>query len=146
MSTPAIFKARYPEFISVNDALVSLVLEESACDIGDCWLEKDRVRGQLLLAAHTLSCEGYPSRDSDGCGSCDDAGALGLNSLSSSTGNIIELKDRDASIRFSDSQSDINSTIGDGTLGEIQRGYLKTPYGQQFLRLLKRNVAGVAVV
>lgn len=126
------FKARFPEFGIVDDNLIGLVLAESIGEIGDSWLEKDRASAQIYLTAHQLAMEGEPQRSSSAAGGGAFTGPL--------TGQIVEMKDRDVSVRFSD-----NSTSDSGKV-TLSEKYQSTAYGQKYWLLLKRNVPSMIAV
>jgi len=123
--TAATFKARYPEFVPVSDALVTLVLQEAIDQVGDTWLERDRARAQMLLAAHNLTMEGEPGRSVSGQGSAG-------------TGTVRRRKVGDVEVEF--------ATPGSNVGGFAATGYGATTYGQQFLALLKLNFPSPLVV
>lgn len=123
--TPATFKARYPEFTPVSDALVQLVLNDAIDAVGDTWFERDRARAQMLLAAHMLTVEGEPGRSTTGQG----AGA---------TGPVKRRKVGDVETEFAGT----GGSAGDGSAS----GYAATFYGQEFLSLMRKNFPPVAVV
>jgi hypothetical protein len=135
MPTVTTFKARYPEFGVVQNELVQLVLDEAIATVGDCWLEKDRAKAQMLLAAHTLVMEGEPQRSTQL--------ANGGTVNSAAIGQILELQDRDVKVKFSDKSQDVAQNSG---LGDIARSYMLTPYGKEYYLILGRNVASVVVV
>jgi hypothetical protein len=116
--TPTTFKARYPEFVPVSDALIGLVLTESFAAVGDTWLERDRARAQMLWTAHTLTMEGEPGRTTTG-------------NSSAGTGVIKRRKVGDVEVEF--------ATPGSSSGGSIGNGFASTTYGQQFLALMRLN-------
>lgn len=123
--TATTFKARYPEFADVANALITLVIAESVDQVGDTWLERDRARAQMLLTAHTLTMEGEPGRSSTG------QGAAG-------TGQVVQ-----------DSVGDVSTTYGKASITTAsfgQASYASTEYGQQFLLLMRKNFAGPLAV
>ncbi|MBX4889776.1 DUF4054 domain-containing protein [Rhizobium bangladeshense] len=126
--TPATFKARYPEFTAVSDALVQLVLNDAISDVGDTWLEKDRARAQMLLAAHILTMEGEPGRTENGA-----------SGATAGTGIIKRDKVGDVETEFA-----TPSSSGGG--GSALSGYGMTFYGRQYLELLRKNFPAVSVV
>jgi hypothetical protein len=124
--TPETFKARYPEFMPVSDALVQLVLDDAIGDVGDTWLEKDRARAQMLLAAHILTMEGEPGRTTTG-------------QSSAGTGFVRRRKVGDVEVEF--------ATPGASASGVAATGYDATAYGQAFIRLMRLNFPGpIAIV
>lgn len=64
MTTPTLeqFRARYPEFAGVDDALVTLILGEAVHDIGDLWPDTHRATAIMLAAAHIIALEGGAKR------------------------------------------------------------------------------------
>lgn len=124
--TPASFKARYPEFAPVSDALIQLVLQEAFDEVGDTWLERDRARAQMLLTAHKLTMEGEPGRSETGQGSAG-------------TGFIKRDKVGDVETEFATPASASGSSSSYG-------GYGGTIYGQEFWILLKKNFPSPLVV
>lgn len=133
--TIPLFKLRFPEFECVNNELVELVLADAISDVGDGWDDKDRARGQLLLAAHTLALEGEPARSR----ALDE----GRTPNSPAAGQMIELQDRDVRVELSDKESNI---AGSSNLGDLGRSYMQTPYGKDYYQLLKRNTGSFCVV
>lgn len=125
--TPATFKARYPEFASVSDALVQLVLNDAIDQVGDTWFERDRARGQMLLAAHMLSMEGEPGRSRTGNG-------VGI------TGPVKRRKVGDVETEFAGAGSSAGGGSGSTSW------YAMSGYGQQYLLLLRQNFPPIAAV
>ncbi|MGV4796133.1 DUF4054 domain-containing protein [Rhizobium sp. F40D2] len=123
--TPTTFKARYPEFTTVSDTLIQLVLDEAISDVGDTWEEKDRARAQMLLAAHKLTMEGEPGRTATG-------------QSSAGTGFVKRRKVGDVETEF--------ATPGGSSGSGAASGYGATIYGQEFLALLRKNFPAVAAV
>lgn len=123
--TPETFKARYPEFTPVSDNLIQLVLNDAFADVGETWLERDRARAQMLLAAHILTMEGEPGRTTTGQGSAG-------------TGFVKRRKVGDVETEF--------ATPGASSGGGAASGYASTTYGQEFLLLMRKNFPAVAVV
>lgn len=119
--TAIVFKARFPEFTVVADVLVNLVLDEAIVQVGETWLERDRARAQMLLAAHTLTMEGEPQRSTSGNG----AAGSGLM-VSRSVGDV--------SVTFANTSS--ASATGNGG----------SHYGKEFDRLMRKNFPPVAAV
>lgn len=126
--TPATFKARYPEFTAVSDALVQLVLDDAIGDVGDTWLEKDRARAQMLLAAHVLTMEGEPGRTENG-------------SSGATAGTGIVKRDK-----VGDVETEFATPSSSGSGGSALSAYARTFYGQQYLELLRKNFPAVAAV
>jgi hypothetical protein len=123
--TATTFKARYPEFVPVADALVNLVLQEAFDQVGDTWLERDRARAQMLLAAHNLTMEGEPARTTSGQGSAG-------------TGTVKRRKVGDVEVEFATPASSSDSSVGNG--------FASTTYGQQYLALMRLNFPAALAV
>lgn len=123
--TATTFKARYPEFAPVSDALIGLVLAETFDEVGDTWLERDRARAQMLLAAHKLTLEGEPKRSTAGTGAA-------LN------GAVKRHKVGDVEVEFA------GVDISDSDTSRL--GYGLTVYGREFAALMRKNFPAVAVV
>ena len=128
------FKTRYPEFGIVSDEIVDEVLSDSISAVGPNWLDKDRARGQLLLTAHNLSCEGEPRR------SQAINNGMPVNSSGGSTGQVTEFRDRDAFVRFSDTGANLRQN---NNRGESAKAYQRTHYGEQYYKLLRKNTCFV---
>ena len=123
--TAATFKARYAEFAPVSDVLVGLVLVEAIDQVGTDWLERDRARAQMLLAAHTLTMEGEPGRTTTGASSAG-------------TGAVKRRKVGDVEVEFAGN--------GGSAAGSASGGYSSTTYGQQYLALMRINFPSVLAV
>ena len=123
--TPATFKLRYTEFTAVSDTLVGLVLAEAIAQVGDTWLERDRSRAQMLLAAHTLTMEGEPGRSSSGQGSAG-------------TGFVKRRKVGDVEVEF--------AGPGGGSGGSAATGFAATTYGPEYMSLMRRNFPAALAV
>lgn len=127
--TPAEFKARYPEFTGVTDALVSAIIAEVSPMVDDGWVAHDQKPAVMALAAHTLSREGYPDRlDPNGDG------------FDGSMGPILSRKVGDVSVTWG--RADGGAAASSGS----RYNYQSTVYGQTFLRLMRLNVPAVALV
>ncbi|MDO9417030.1 DUF4054 domain-containing protein [Pararhizobium sp.] len=125
--TASTFKARYPEFVTVSDVLVTLVLADAIAQVGETWLERDRARAQMLLTAHMLSMEGEPGRSATGNG-------VG------NSGPVKRRKVGDVETEFAGAGGAAGGASGlDGLYGS-------TEYGKQFLALLRMNFAGPIAV
>ena len=123
--TAATFKARFSEFAPVSDDLIALVLDDAIGQVGDTWLERDRAKAQMLLAAHTLTLEGEPARTTTGVSSA-------------STGTVKRRKVGDVEVEF--------ATPGASTGGSGGNGFASTSYGAEYMRLMRLNFpAAIAV-
>lgn len=121
LPTPATFKLRYPEFAGISDASVQLVLDEAIASVGETWLEKDRARAQMLLAAHTLSL--MPS----------------INAVAGGTINAGAVKRR----KVGDVETEFVGSVGNST---THAGFGASTYGQEYYRLLRLNFPSPLVV
>lgn len=122
--TPTTFKARFPEFTPVSNDLIAVVLAEAIAQVGETWLERDRARAQMLLAAHTLTMEGEPGRSTSGQGGAG-------------TGTVKRRKVGDVEVEF----NGFGSTSSGG-----YNGFGSTSYGQEFAALMRKNFPPVAAV
>lgn len=122
--TPETFKARFPEFSSVSDTLVGLILDEAIAQVGPSWVERDRAPAQMYLAAHMLTLEGEPERSASGAST-----AL--------TGPVKRIREGDVETEFA----------GTGNAnGKDVSGFSATPYGKAYARLLRANFGGPQIV
>lgn len=124
--TATTFKARFPEFVPVSDTLVNLVLAEATDAVGETWLERDRAKAQMYLAAHLLAMEGEPGRSTTGQGT-------------GSAGPVKRFKVGDVETEFAGAGGSSGASSG-------ASGYLQTQYGRMYLELLRKNFPAVAVV
>ncbi|QIG73250.1 putative structural protein [Rhizobium phage RHph_N17] len=121
--TPAEFKTRFPVFASVDDATVQMILDEAVAEVGETWIEAYRTPGVLYLAAHLLASQG-----------------LGYSAGSGGAAVTGAIKRR----KVGDVETEFAGVAGGGN-GDFY-GYASTIYGQQFMRLLRKNFPAVAVV
>lgn len=116
MTTAAELKARFPVFEGVSDAIVSACIEDAERVIGSEWREEDIPAGTILLAAHYLVSE-----DATGGGS----GSISINQIKRQ-----KLGDAEVEYHIPQDRSSAQSNLED------------TAYGQRFLSLARRNLAG----
>lgn len=119
--TAAEFKARYPKFAGVADALVDAVIAESVLHCGADWLADDFRAAALSLSAHVLLEEG----------------ALSSAPPSAAAGGVVRQKAGDVEIQF-----DVTAARIKGDDGATYGG---SPYGRAFLAI-RRRYAGAAVL
>lgn len=124
--TASDLKARFPEFTSVPDATVNLILAEAINAVGETWLERDRKIATIYLAAHTMAMEGEPGRSAGGTG-----GGV--------TGPVKSRTVGDVRTEFAGFGASGGGAVSDA-------GYEMTAYGRQFLRLLRLNFPAIMVV
>jgi hypothetical protein len=119
------FKARFPAFASVSDAVVNVVLAEAALQVDETWVSVgDFTLGINLLTAHILTLDGH------GTGAEAEAAAAGTLGFKTMKSGNLTLE------RFSASES--GSVSGDALS--------QTSYGKRFIDLRRRNVPAVMVV
>ncbi len=118
------FKARFPEFASVSDSLIQLMLNEAFDQIGDLWYDRDRAQAQMLLTAHNLIMEGEPGRTS---------------------GEVITASGPLKSRRAGDTEEVFagTSTFGATDSGD---GYEATTYGRRYVALMRLNFPAICAV
>lgn len=121
--TASDLKQRFPEFATVSNALVGLILAEASAQVGETWLERDRKPATLCLAAHMLAMEGEPGRTATGQGSAV-------------TGPVRRRKVGDVETEYA----------GYGASEYGRSGYGASEYGRRFEELMRRNFPAVAVV
>lgn len=115
---------RYPEFQCVSPPRIQIALDDAARRVDDDWLDADRDRAQIALAAHILTTEGALSA---------------AGGPTTTRGPIVSEKIGDASWSF--------GRLGTGASGQSSgSSYATTAYGQTYLDLLRLNVPGVAIV
>ena len=139
LPSAATFKARYPVFTTVGDALVGLVLAEAQRDVSDAWITGDQQTALMLSAAHTLASEGYPV----GSGATAPDGAGG--DVPNPSGQIV------SAVQVGDVRT---SFAKDGGLGGSVEGgvsasgyaWSSTIYGQRYMALLRRSFPAVMVI
>lgn len=117
------FKVRFPVFTGIADATVQMILDEATVEVGPTWIEAYRTPGVLYLAAHLLA--------SQGLGYSAGSGGAAV------TGAIKRRKVGDVETEFAGAAA--------GGSGDASN-YSSTVYGQQYLRLLRKNFPAVAVV
>lgn len=122
------FKARYPAFAPVADALVDLVIAEAVAAVDTPhWIETDVPRARLLLVAHRLTLEGEPLRSQNAAGQQ-------LSPADAAANGVRKFQVGDVSMEFAGApQSPSGETGGEFGL---------TAYGRQYLELLRNNFRG----
>lgn len=129
--TASEFKARFPAFAAVDDAVVTEALAEAGLQVDETWVsEADFKLGINLLTAHILTLDGH------GTGAEAEsakAGALGFKAMKSG-GLSLE--------RFSASERGSGRNQSVGSAGTLSL----TTYGNRFLDLRARNIPAVTVV
>lgn len=132
-------KARYPEFTSVNDARVTLFIEEATQSVDDTWIENDQSPAIMSLACHLMSLEGEPSASS-GAGEGSDPSNTNFKD-----GRFLKSRQvGDTKNEWAESASAV--AAGQMSATASQAGYRSTTYGAKFLKLMKLNHSGMRVV
>jgi len=123
--TPSVeqFRARFPEFDvdAYPDSIVQAVLDEAVGGVGLDWIERDYQPGILYLTAHQLTLWQQSSATFAGS---DGSGPV----------NSIEIEGR--TVGF-----DTNKQLAWVNQWDVELG--STFYGQQYLRLTRRNAPRV---
>lgn len=125
--SPADFKARFPRFAAVNDAVIQQGLDEAARYVDKSWPEADFALGRMLYAAHVLTTDGF------GEGTEAQLNAEGVGDFQSIKLGSLSLT------RFS---KDAKAMTGNAFLDQLQ----STTYGQRFLALAAVAVGGGPLV
>lgn len=134
MPTAAQFKARFPEFSCVSDALVDQVLAETTAAVGDGWVERDRLLAINYLTAHMLAMEGEPDRSK--------AIVEDRSVANAQSGPVSSVKIGDVAVTYAGKTAE---GAGSG-MGPVTAEYQKTDYGQRYYTLLRKNFAGALAV
>ena len=108
-----------------------MILEEAIKRVGPTWVERDRTPAILYLSAHLLTLEGYGVLSPGGNGSSPNT-----------AGHLKRRKVGDVEVEYQNA----NEALGTGNGGMDRNGYNLTPYGRQFLLIMRRNFPAVAVV
>lgn len=120
--TAAELKAAFSRFADVGDPTVEFWLARARRSVDTSWTADDYGMGQMLLAAHYLTLEGY------GTGAEAEIAGGGLAGMKSvKSGN------------FSFTKDEAGSSVAAGSFDS-------TSYGTRWLELLKQNKAGARVM
>lgn len=117
------FKARFPEFAAVDDAVVISASEEADSRVDTSWLEKDYKIAKMLYTAHVLTLDGHGTKAEAKLASLSQ---FGLSRVKSGT-------------------LDVGFSQPFRRGGIALTGLQSTSYGQRFYSLMKVNHPGVAV-
>lgn len=116
--TPAMFKARHPRFVSVDNDTVTLYLAEASRFVNDCWNPDDAQSAMMFLAAHEMVMEG----------------ALNPTGNAPGIGNQISL------VKAGEVQTEFDTKGSDSAdRGQLWETYKATIYGRKYLELAARN-------
>lgn len=130
--TAAEIKARFPEFTSVSDVLIGLVIDECEPQCGEDWLDRDRKPALMFLVAHKLAIQGQPAQSLT-------PGGTGV-----SLGVIKRRKVGDVETEYQNANERLGTGAGVNTVSAS--GYELTPYGREFRTYLRKNFTAVAAV
>lgn len=121
--TASDLKTRFPEFSTVDDAVVTARIEEATRMVDESWTEGDYATAIMLYACHLMALEGL--------GTGPDSQA--------NTGQMANFQ----TIR----SGQLTLTRGTKSYGGGDTGdwYASTRYGSRFWRLLKQNQGGPGV-
>lgn len=122
LPTAANLKARFPEFASVSDAIVTEAIQEASGMVDQSWMEDDYQIAIMLAACHIMALEGRGTGPDSKSNSGYAASFQTIKSgqLTLTRGNA--------------------SAYGDGSW------WGSTRYGRRFWYYLRRNRAGMRVV
>ena len=121
--TPSDLTARFPAFAGVPAPTIAGAISEAQARVEQSWLPEDFAIAIMLLAAHTLTLDGFGTGAEAAAAA---AGALGFQSM------------RSGGLSLERRQSP-SHTQGASMLAE-------TSYGRRFLALLRVNQPPVAAV
>lgn len=141
--TASLFKARYPLFAGLDDALIDLVIADVVGGyVDETWREADRVPAILALTAHMLAMEGHPLTVVD-----DDGSSGGGEGNTVTDRKVASIKVGDVAVSYSGSTASTSGGgSGSGTGASITANLNATAYGQQYVRLRNKNFPAVVVV
>lgn len=120
-ATASDLKTRYPAFAAVEDATVTYWLDDARTVVTSAWIEGDRAKAEMALAAHNMALGGL------GTGS---GGATG-----DMTG-VTDFKSASFAVSF-DAETVRKAAAG---------GYDATRYGVEYKTYLRRNRGGPTLV
>ncbi len=117
----AALKAAFPKFAAVADPTIEFWLTRARRAVDDSWCEDDRQMGEMLLAAHYLTLEGF------GTGAEAQLAAEGMAGMQQIRSGQLALQKSGA--------------MADAAAGSLD----STSYGQRYLELLRQNRGGPRV-
>jgi hypothetical protein len=118
----AALKMRYPAFAAVDDATVAYWLADAKRFVDVSWNDGDYAPGLIAAAAHNMSKTGV-------------AGISGSQLGGFAAAGVTRFKSGTFDAQFSDVAIKV----------AVAGGWASTPYGQDYLDLLRRNVSGFGV-
>jgi len=127
------FRLYYPEFAGVDDADVSIIIEDTSAEFIPTVWGAYYLRGLLALSAHIMALRAQSAR----------AGiAGGAGSGLAPVGGVSSLSTGDESISFGGA----GLAAGSAQAGLSEAILATTPYGQEYLRLRGRLFVGMRVI
>ena len=145
--TVADFRLRYPQFVAYSDGMIQVVLDDSNIRIGrGNWLDIDRTPASLSLTAHRLALTVAPDAgDGSGNGGGTPGAGGQTGAIKSRTRKVGDVSDTTEYETKSDFFNISGGGSGGGSAGVLGDFFL-TPYGREYLYLMKVNFPAVAVV
>lgn len=122
------FRTKFPTFADVGNDTIEDAIEEASASVDTSWIEADYQPAILYLAAHILTVNG----------------AL-FGALGGGVGGIVGAG-LVSEVKLGDAQVKLGSSSGGSGGGSSGSDLASTPYGLQYLRLLRRNQPAVALV
>lgn len=116
--TATSMKLKFPEFRSVDDAVIEMAIEEARATVGSNWIESSRTLARMYLAAHLIAA-----------GQAATEGGAGQTIASESIGGEISITYRN--------DSSPTATADD---------FNTSSYGRRYLDILGGNFAGARIV
>lgn len=135
--TAAEFKARFPEFAVVADALIDAAIAEAGEAVGDRWPDAGRLIGHRLYAAHILAVEGEPERSAE-----ITAAAAAGETASHSARDVSSVRIGDTAWTYGNA----NGAKQYATSAPIVENLAATRYGRQFKEIRARYFVGITTV
>lgn len=119
--TTAEFKARFPAFAAVDDAVIGTAISEASSRVDTNWIDTDYQPAIFYLAAHNLTLDGL------GTGAEAQVAAQGMMGFQSISSGQLSL------------------TRGSGASASAG-SYSSTSYGARFAQIMRRNTGSILVV
>lgn len=136
-TTPSVtqFRERFAEFEDADEytpALIGALLTEAEGGVGTDWVERDYQPAMLYLAAHLLETHSKQIARINA--------SSGTSSSDSGLGMVKSISSGDRTVTF---ETKTTKQSGGANDTPDAADYESTFYGQQYLRLLRRNVVGI---
>lgn len=121
--TAADLEARFPEFASVDDAIVTAAITEAGLQVDQSWSEADYTLALMLLAAHTLTLEGR---------------GTGTQAQLAAVGDFSRIKSGDLEVQRAQ-----KTGAGGFSANDV---LASTNYGARFLEIRARNFPSILII